>query len=153
MPSFRDAADREWTVSIAVGDLKRVKDTLDIHLTKLVDQDLRLLFELAADPIQCVDVLWVLCKPQADALGINEIQFGQSFSQEAFDEAGKALVRAVFNFFPASRRDPLLKLVDKTEQAMKAIAAEAAAKIDAMTPEQMTAAITQEIDSMSLPSS
>lgn len=141
MPSFVDANGREWNVSITVEELAAVKDSLDVHLTKLVDEDIQSLFMLIADPIQCVNVLWVICRLQAESRGIDQKQFARGFAGEAFEHAGRCLVRAVFNFFPSSRRDPLLRLIEKTEQALSIAMAQAAKKIDEITTDQMTSAI------------
>ena len=130
MPSFLDASGREWNVTITVEELAAVKDSLDVHLTKLVDEDITKLFALVADPIECVNVLWVICKSQAEARGIDQKQFARGFAGESFELAGRCLIRAVFNFFQPSRRDPLIRLVEKTEQAMDQAMAQAAKKID-----------------------
>lgn len=138
MPSFVDASGREWSVTITVEEIAAVKEALDVHLTKIVDDDIKKLFDLIADPIQCVDVLWVVCRSQAESRGIDQRQFAKGFSGESFEQAGRCLVRAVFGFFPPSRRDPLLRLVEKTEQAMNLAMAQAATKIDEITTEAMS---------------
>jgi len=150
MALFRDANGRQWSLTVTVEDLRAVKDALDIHLTKLVDTDPQMLFELAADPIRCVDVIWVLCRSQAERYGVDERQFGRSLSQESFDLAGKALVRAVFDFFPKGRSEPMLRLLDKTEQAMAMQLQKISSSIEEMSPEAM---LTQAIDSTSTVSS
>jgi hypothetical protein len=137
MPSFVDASGREWTVTITVEEIAAVKEALDIHLTKLVDEDIKKLFELIADPIECVNVLWVCCRSQAEARGIDQRQFAKGFAGESFEAGGRCLVRAVFGFFPPSRRDPLLRLVEKTEQALTIAMAQAAKKIDGITEQTM----------------
>lgn len=142
MPSFTDANGREWNVSITVEELAAVKDALDVHLTKLVDEDIAKLFALVADPIECVNVLWVVCRSQAESRGIDQRQFARGFSGEAFEQAGRCLIRAVFNFFQPGRRDPLLRLVEKTERAMDQAMAQAAKKIDEIS----TDTIAKEIE-------
>ncbi len=66
MKTFTDNAGRTWTVSINVAAIKRVRGLLDVDLYKLVDDGFQPLSKLVSDPVQLADVLYCLCKDEAD---------------------------------------------------------------------------------------
>ncbi len=78
MHTFTDNAGRVWTVAIHVAAVKRVRGLVHIDLYKLVDDGFRPLGELVADPVQLADVLYYLCKDEADAKQITDEDFGRA---------------------------------------------------------------------------
>jgi hypothetical protein len=67
MHSFRDNVGRVWTVTINVAAVKRVRGLVGVDLYKLVDDGFKPLAALVSDPVQLADVLFCLCKDEADA--------------------------------------------------------------------------------------
>ncbi len=102
MKTFKDNAGRDWTVAVNVATVKRLRDLLDVDLMKVVEGDL--IERLYSDPVLLVDVLYVLCKPQADAAGIASEQFGEAMGGDAIELATAALIDGIIDFFP-NRRD------------------------------------------------
>ena len=128
MKPFTDSQGRTWNVTINVSAIKRVRDILGVDLLDVANGDL--LSRLADDPCVLVDVLYVLCKPEADAKGVTDEDFGRGMVGGALDEASSALMKELLDFFPSAlRARALAKMVRKMgEQQAAATAAVAALK-------------------------
>jgi len=75
MKTFTDNGGHTWTVAINVDAIKRVRSLLKNDLLEAVEG--KLIERLRDDPILLCDVIYVLCKPEADAANISDEQFGQ----------------------------------------------------------------------------
>jgi len=128
MKPFTDSQSRTWSVVINVSAVKRVRDVLGVDLLDVANGDL--LSRLADDPCVLVDVLYVLCKPETDAKGVTDEDFGRGMVGGALDEASSALMKELLDFFPrALRARALAKMVRKMcEQQAAATEAVAALK-------------------------
>lgn len=102
MRAFRDTAGRQWSVDITVETIKRVKGLVGVNLLDVVGGELA--ERLATDPVLLCDVLYAVCKPDADRLGISDEEFGRGLAGDAIDEATDALLEALVDFFPKLRR-------------------------------------------------
>lgn len=111
MKRFRDSEGREWLVSLTVDTVRRVKGTLDVDLLDL--QKDSLLARLVDDPITLCDVLYVICRPEADERGITDEQFGRCLAGDVIDDATTALLEGLVDFFPRRRREVLQKALEK----------------------------------------
>ena len=111
MKTFTDNASRTWTVAINVTSIKRVKDTLDVNLLEAIEG--HLLERLVSDPVLLCDLLFVLCKPEADAQQISDEEFGQSMAGDAIDRATTALLEELVDFFPSGKRGVLKNALGK----------------------------------------
>jgi len=112
MSSFTDQNGRQWTVSITVADVRRVRARLDVDLMEVLTSDL--LQRLTLDPVAFVDVLWVLVEP-----GVGETtdeQFGQALAGDALQAATDAFLEALALFFPGPKRAVLLETIAKHKQ-------------------------------------
>ena len=113
MKTFRDNTGRTWTVAVNVDAVKRVRDLLGEDLLD-VQQVLERLF---VDPILLCDVIYCVCKPQADAEGITDEKFAQAMAGDAIAEAKRALLEDLVDFFPeASERENLRAAIGKLDQ-------------------------------------
>ena len=101
MHAFKDNADRQWEVAINVATIKRVKGLLDVDLMGSMQGEL--LKKLVSDPVLLVDVLYVVCKPQAEAAGVTDEQFGEAMAGDAIERATTALLEELVDFFPSPR--------------------------------------------------
>ena len=101
MKTFKDTKNRTWEIVINYGSIKRIKDLLDDE----TNLDVSLLNKYAEDIILLIDTLYCVCKPQADALGISDVEFGESFSGEEAGKALNALVEETINFFPRTEKN------------------------------------------------
>ena len=96
MKTFKDNEGREWCVSIDVAAVKRCRDLLNEDLLDVQ----QVLQRLMVDPILLCDVVYVVCKPQADQLGVTDEQFAQAMGGRAIARAKQALVEELVDFFP-----------------------------------------------------
>ena len=131
MRTFKDKKSKEWSVEITVGVIKRVNDLLQVNLLDVVGGNL--LKELASDPIMLVNVLYVVVKPQADAAGVTDEQFGELLVGDSVEEATDALLNGLADFFPKLQREILLKALAKIKSLNGDLMATAGKKIDEMT--------------------
>jgi len=104
--TFKDSKGRDWKVEVNVAAVKRIKDLADIDL---IDSNEGAVFHrLAEDPIALCDVIYAVCKPQADADGITDEEFGSAMGGDVIDAATEAFLEELIDFFP-SRRRPIHK--------------------------------------------
>ena len=112
MKAFTDSQGRSWNVVVNVSAVKRVRDLARVDLLDVANGDL--LSRLADDPCLLVDVLYVLCKPDADTKGITDEDFGRSMVGGVLDAASSALIGELLDFFPiALRIGAMAKVVRK----------------------------------------
>ena len=78
MHSFVDNSRRTWEVAINVAAVKRIRGLLGIDLYALVDDGFKSLSKLVSDPVTLADVLYCLCKDQADKQSITDEDFGRA---------------------------------------------------------------------------
>ena len=117
MQTFTDNAARTWTVCVNVDAIKRVRALLDINLLDILDDGCKMLAQLHDDPILLVDVLYCVCKPEADAKKITDAEYGSGMSGDALLHANQALLEGLSDFFPSARQRAAMKgLLQKTRQ-------------------------------------
>ncbi len=122
MQKFIDRRGRVWIVDIDNTTLRRVKALTDVRLLDAIDGDL--VTRLSSDPLLLGDVLFAICKPQADQQDVDDESFAEGLAGDSIDEACKALVDALVAYFPESRRRLLRKAADKQKMIeMRGLAA------------------------------
>lgn len=103
-------------VVINVAAIKRVRALCNIDLASVVTLDgakkprFELLEQLSGDPVLLVDVLYAICKNEADKLGVGDIEFGEAMSGDAISEATEAFLGELIDFFPEAKRKVLQKI-------------------------------------------
>lgn len=122
LKTFTDNAGRSWTVNINNTSIKEVREFLDINLLEVLEGDL--LNRLAFDPITLVDIIYVLCKEQADKNNISDKDFGRAMAGDSIAQATQAFMEALAAYFPQLEKRTLLKT------ALKKIAADEKKIID-----------------------
>ena len=128
MKVFKDAVGREWTVEVNVQSIKRVRGLLDVDLMDAVGGDL--IERLLGDPVLLCDVVYCLCKPEADERGISDEEFGRAMAGDAIESATGALLEELVDFFPPKKRALLRKAMDKLERFQDAAIELAHKKLD-----------------------
>ena len=113
MKTFKDNADRTWTVIVNVDAIKRVRSLLDVDLMEAVEG--RLLERLVSDPVLLCDVIYCVCKIDADVKGISDEDFGRAMAGDAIELATTALLEELVDFFPQGKRELLRKALAKLE--------------------------------------
>lgn len=114
MRTFNDNAGRTWTLAINVDAVRRVRSIVNVDLLEAVEG--KLIEKLVGDPILLCDVIYVICKPEADQRSITDEDFGRSMSGDAIDHATTSLLEELVDFFPKSRRALLTKALGKFRQ-------------------------------------
>ena len=117
MKVFKDNAGREWTVEINVAALKRVKSLADVDLLGVLDGTL--IERLIRDPVLLCDVVYAVCKPQADEREVSDEDFGRAMAGDAIEHATGALLEELVSFCPSPRdRANLGRVLKATREVM-----------------------------------
>lgn len=111
MKTFKDNAGRTWTIAVNIAATKRVKSLANVNLMDAINGDL--IEKLATDPVLLCDVIYAVCKTDADAQNITDEQFGQAMAGDAIEHATAALLEELVDFFPEAKRRVLRKAVGK----------------------------------------
>ena len=153
MQSFTDRHQRKWHIEINVALAKKVRALLGVDLYRLVENDFAKLQELLRDPITLVDVIYVLCKEQADALKLTDEQFGAGLAGETVTNAADAFLEAFINFSQDQRMGRLLRSRKaKGTAAVDILLTEAEQKLERLTPEWMAQELREKSGSSPAPS-
>ena len=107
MASFKDTEGRKWTVQITVLACKRVRDELGVDLVN--PNVMETVSEIAGDLIRSIDILYLICKDQAEERGLSDEDFGRSLAGEVVEQAIVALVESLADFSPNPKQGELLR--------------------------------------------
>ena len=102
MQKFVDRKSNVWVVDIDATTLRRVKTITGVNLLEFVEGDL--VERLSHDFLLLGDVLYAVCKPQADQQGISDEDFGAGLAGDVIEDATQALLEGLVAFFPEPRR-------------------------------------------------
>ena len=117
MKQFTDNAGRTWTIAINVDAIKRVKGLLDVNLLEIVEGTL--IERLIRDPVLLCDVVYVICKPEADEKNVSDEDFGRAMAGDAIEHATKAVLEELVGFSPSPRdRANLQRVLETTYRVM-----------------------------------
>lgn len=116
MHNFVDNENETWGVHIDPYTARRVRNAVGFDL--LATFTAEALSKLADDPALLVDVLYVVCREQADARGVTPEGFGSRLIGDAVESATDALLRALADFFPKWKRAILLRVLELTREAV-----------------------------------
>ena len=128
MKTFNDNAARSWTVQVNVDAIKRVRDLAQVNLLEVVEG--KLLERLISDPILLCDVIYCLCKPEADTKGVTDVDFGRAMAGDAIDGATTALLEELVDFFPQGKRRVLSKALAKLRKLETQVMAAVETRLD-----------------------
>ena len=133
MRIFKDRNGQDWQIVLNVNQMKRIRAALGVDLVNAValgkDGNVQadLVDRIANDPCLLVDILWVVCEEQAKEDGVSDVDFGSSLAGDAVEEATRAFLDELVDFFPGARRLFLRKAVElarryaaQTDAALKA---------------------------------
>ncbi len=122
MKSFSDNIGRSWIINVNVGTIKRVRALCNVDLANIISIEngavpkVDLLEKLASDPVLLVDVLYAICKEEADKLNISDEDFGRSMAGDSIEHATTALLDEVIDFFPVAKRQVFQKILNATRR-------------------------------------
>ena len=118
MHVFKDNKGRSWEVVLDVRQVRRVRAALGIDLANVIalDKDgavdVGVVDRIANDPCLLADVLWVLVEGQAKEDGVTDEAFGASLAGDSIEEAARAFLDELVDFFPGAKRLFLKKAVE-----------------------------------------
>lgn len=119
MRMFKDNQGREWTVEITVATIKRVRGLAGVDLMEVLEGTNGLIEKLVRDPVLLCDVLYAVCKPQADERQVSDEAFGASMAGDAIEHATAALLEELVDFCPSPRdRANLGRVLKATREVM-----------------------------------
>jgi len=149
LKTFTDNAGRNWTVALNVDALKRVRSLCTVDLMEIVSDGGKLLDRLMADPVLLCDVVFALCKEEAESKNVSDTDFGKAMAGDPIEHATQALLEEIVGFFPnRTQRDVLGKVLDKMRRYADLAGELAKAKVDdPELDERMRKAIEEEFAS------
>lgn len=109
--SFRDKENRAWTPVVDIITIRRVRDALDINVLELMVPGSGLPDRLN-DPCLLVDVLYLLCKDEADRLNIDDQSFGRAMTPDGIRDAFREISEGVVNFSHSGIRPAYRKILE-----------------------------------------
>lgn len=164
MPSFKDANQQEWLLSLDAPTIKAVRSECDG--LDLADVEGRSFAKMQNDPCLLVDVLWIMCRKQASDKGISDEQFGRALVGDSLESATTAMLESIADFFPSQRREILRAVVEKEktlrQQGMQialskindpTLEAEILKAVENQTEEELKRALTRLRSATNLPDS
>lgn len=117
MHLFKDKDGQEWSLSITVGAVKRVRSLTGFDLLTIIENDGAR--ELLNDPIKLVDVIFAICKPEAEKRSITDEDFGELMLGDAISSATDAMIAELIDFFPSRKdRENLKRVFDAATNVM-----------------------------------
>lgn len=122
MQSFKDSKGIIWTIEVNVGAIKRVRALCGVDLLDVITvgadgkPNTDLLDRLSDDPVLLVDTLYAVCKPDADAKGMTDEDFGRSFDGDSLVAAAHALLDGIVDFFPEAKRRMFQKVLEASRR-------------------------------------
>ena len=118
MRIFKDRNGQDWQIVLNVHQMKRIRAALGIDLVNVITLDkegvvkVDMIDRIANDPCLLVDILWVLVEEQAKAINVTDEQFGAALAGESIENATKAFLDELVDFFPGAKRLFLKKAVE-----------------------------------------
>jgi len=133
---FVDTKGKQWELAITVGAIKRVRGLLEIDLTDLTGPRSAggdpLMTELQLDLVLLVDVIYVICKPQADEADISDEQFAELLAGGSIYAARQAFWEALLDFFHQVHRQDQAKAIQKQMRLVDAMVNKTSRDVDAI---------------------
>ncbi len=71
MASFTDALSRTWELEMTIGSVSRVQREVGVSILTLFEDNGKSFSALLNDPPLFANVIFLLCKRQADTLGVD----------------------------------------------------------------------------------
>lgn len=112
MPSVKDNNGKEWSFSVNVASLARVKENLGFDLLSVAG-DAQALPRLHGDPVHLINCLYWLCKADVPVE-----TFQEGWSGESIEAAYSAICEGIIGFFPSCRRQIVKQFVETFTEIM-----------------------------------
>ncbi len=106
MKCFKDGKGQTWDIVLNVSQLKNIKSILGFDI---LAEDENKILSLYNDIMMFCDVLFVICKKQANERNITDEKFGELLVGDVISLAIDAFMEELSDFFPNPRRREILK--------------------------------------------
>lgn len=141
MATFRDSNGKEWVVCLDAPTIRAVRQECKLDLA---DLEGKAYGRMVDDPVLLVDVLWIICRRQAQEAGVTDEQFGRALIGDAIERATAAMLESIADFFPRDQRELLLATAAANAKIRHTGISRAMAKInDPDLESQIVAALEQ----------
>ena len=137
MKTFVDSASRSWTLSMTIDSIKRVRDLLGINLVEPESGEPPLITRLGTDVVLLCDVIYALVKPQADKLGITDVEFAAALGGDAILNAQNAFYEELVDFFLKCGRPDRSKAVAAQQKMIQLAVERVKLKIEQISPQEV----------------
>lgn len=138
MKTFKDSAGRDWSVTVDFGALLRVRDATGVDLLKIHEDNFSVLNRISTDLLLLIQILALLCESQFQGKGLTRDQFCAAMAGDSIEQAHRALIDDLIDFFPdARKRAWMKKVVEKADQMTTIVLQKTEAKIDQADLEAM----------------
>jgi hypothetical protein len=114
LPTFRDAAGREWELRLDFARVRRIRDKLRVDLGD-IPQIGRTWAELLASDLKALDAIWLAIVE----CPLTQDEWLAAMDGERLDEAREALRQALENFTPPLKRDLLIQGLNAVDEAYR----------------------------------
>lgn len=121
MPEFKDSKGERWQVTITGGTVKRCLDLLQVDIGEPLQGDPPLLTRFDLDIAFKVDLIYVVCKPQADERSLSDVEFAERLEGDALFHASEAFTGAWELFFQQLHRPHSQAAVEKQRAHIKRV--------------------------------
>lgn len=110
--------------------MKRTLALTGFNIGTSFTDEMKPLAKVLEDPIKFVDVLYAVCKPQADEAGLSDEMFGECLVGDCLTSAVDALLEALADFFPKRQGALLKRMFSKMRQMQNTLAEHAEKELD-----------------------
>jgi hypothetical protein len=118
MPSFKDCESRSWDLRIDVDVIRRVRTAHSIDLARAL-ADPETIDRLTSDIVLTIDVIYEICRPVAEKIGVTSEMFGRSLAGDALGHAVTAFEEALVEFLPESNRRATARRILQAGKALQ----------------------------------
>lgn len=141
-PRFTDAQGREWTIRLSVQSIDDVQNAMGLSILP-EGKDAQTLTGLLFNVKKLASVLWVLCRKQAEASGLDERGFREGLEADALTKGWEAIHDAVI-FFIRQQSPALADAMAAVVQAeMRVVEAGAVEMVEAIRSSDVGASLSQ----------
>jgi len=122
MKSFHDKSGTAWIIEINVRQIRTVRALLNVDLANLItfnekgQPETDLLDKISNDPCLLVDIIFALCKDQAESKNIDSEKFAENIDGDTIEAATVALLEEMTDFFPEAKRRVLRVILDYAQK-------------------------------------
>ena len=137
MRVFSDKTGQQWEIALTVGSVRRVKGLISVDLLHIDQGDPPLMTRMATDIVLLCDILYALCKPQADIDNVSDEAFGELLDGDAILRANRSFYEEMVEFFQKAGRPDMARAMSKQLRVIELGIQRVDREIDSLEPEKI----------------